>query len=58
MPFGKTNMVVAAMSRDEAVRILKASGMVSPNYPKVTASKTDLETSYHFKFSDDPTYKP
>jgi hypothetical protein len=56
MPFGKTQMVIAAKDRSEAARILQSSGMVSPSYPKVTASKTDLEVSYHFKFSEDPSY--
>jgi hypothetical protein len=56
-PFGKTRMVVAARTRSEATGILRSSGMVSGAYPKVTASKTDLEVSYHFKFSEDESYE-
>jgi hypothetical protein len=39
------------------VAILKSTGWVSPNYPSVTASKTDLPVDYHFKFSEDETYE-
>lgn len=53
MPFGKTNMVVAANTRTEAIEIMKNSGMVSSQYPKVMASKTYLEVSYHFNWTKD-----
>lgn len=56
MPFGKTRDVIAAKSREEAVAILKSTGWVSPNYSKVTASKTDLPVSYHFHFTEEETY--
>lgn len=52
MPFGKTRAVIAANTRQEAVEILKASGMVSGDYPNVTASKTALEVDYHFQFTE------
>jgi hypothetical protein len=55
MPFGKTRHVIAAKTREEAVAILKSTGVVSPNYPKVTASRTDPGVSYHFNFTEDET---
>lgn len=57
-PFGKTREVVAANSRQEAIAIVKQSGMVSDRYP-VTASKTVLlPVSYYFEYTKDENYNP
>ncbi len=55
MPFGKTDVIVAAESRNDAIEIVRATGWISDTHPKVSASKTDKPVDYYFQYTEAPS---